>query len=43
MKYRWTTCPQCGCELAINYTESKKEADETFAKGTAKGVDAILV
>ena len=22
MKYRWTTCPQCGCELAINYTET---------------------
>jgi hypothetical protein len=22
MKYRWTTCPRCGCELAINYTET---------------------
>ena len=32
-----------GWNVAINYTESKKEADETFAKGTAKGVDAILV
>jgi hypothetical protein len=22
MKYRWTTCPGCQCELAINYTET---------------------
>jgi hypothetical protein len=22
MKYRWATCPSCGCELAINYTET---------------------
>jgi hypothetical protein len=22
MKYRWTTCPGCRCEIAINYTES---------------------
>jgi hypothetical protein len=22
MKYRWATCPGCGCELAINYTET---------------------
>jgi hypothetical protein len=22
MKYRWTECPNCGCEVAINYTET---------------------
>ena len=22
MKYRWTTCPGCGCECAVNYSES---------------------
>jgi 3-oxoacyl-[acyl-carrier protein] reductase len=32
-----------GWNVAINYTKSKKEADETFAKVKAKGVDAILV
>ena len=32
-----------GWNVAINYTKSKKEADETYAKVKAKGVDAILV
>ena len=32
-----------GYNLAINYTKSKKEADETYAAVKAKGVDAILV
>jgi hypothetical protein len=22
MKYRWMICPGCGCEAAINYTET---------------------
>ena len=22
MKYSWTSCPKCGCEVAINYTET---------------------
>ena len=22
MKYRWTICPNCHCEVAINYTDS---------------------
>jgi len=22
MKYRWTRCPKCGCEVAINFTDS---------------------
>ncbi len=21
MKYRWTDCPGCGCEVAINYSD----------------------
>ncbi len=21
MKYRWTECPGCGCEVAINYSD----------------------
>ena len=21
MKYRWTECPQCHCEVAVNYSE----------------------
>src|SRR5471032_3257207 len=32
-----------GWNVAINYTKSKKEADETVAAVTAKGVEAILV
>ena len=32
-----------GWNVAINYTKSKKEADETYAKVKAKGVEAILV
>ena len=32
-----------GWNVAINYTKSKKEADETYAAVKAKGVDAILV
>ena len=24
MKYRWARCPKCGCELAINYTDSTR-------------------
>src|SRR5215470_15643518 len=32
-----------GWNVAINYTKSKREADETYAKVKAKGVDAILV
>ena len=32
-----------GWNVAINYTKSKKEADETYAAVTAKGVEAILV
>ena len=32
-----------GWNVVINYTKSKKEADETFAKVKAKGVEAILV
>ena len=32
-----------GWNVAINYTKSKKEADETFAKVKAKGAEAILV
>ena len=32
-----------GYNVAINYTKSKKEADETYAAVKAKGVDAILV
>jgi hypothetical protein len=22
MKYRWTTCPQCGCEVAVNFSDT---------------------
>ena len=32
-----------GWNVAINYTKSRKEADETYAAVTAKGVEAILV
>lgn len=32
-----------GWNVAINYTKSKKEADETYAAVKAKGVEAILV
>ena len=32
-----------GWNVAINYTKSKKEADETYAKVKDKGVEAILV
>jgi len=32
-----------GWNVAINYTKSKKEADETYAAVKAKGADAILV
>ncbi|APG14907.1 oxidoreductase [Bradyrhizobium japonicum] len=32
-----------GWNVAINYTKSKKEADETYAEVKAGGVDAILV
>src|SRR5437764_15198557 len=32
-----------GWNVAINYTKSKKEADETYSKVKAAGVDAILV
>lgn len=32
-----------GWNVAINYTKSKKEADETYAAVTAKGVESILV
>jgi len=32
-----------GWNVAINYTKSKKEADETFAAVKAKGAEAILV
>lgn len=32
-----------GWNVAINYSKSKKEADETYAKVKAHGVDAILV
>src|SRR6201990_125749 len=32
-----------GWNVAINYTKSKKEADENYAKVKAKGVQAILV
>src|SRR5260370_21440723 len=32
-----------GWNLVINYTKSKKEADETFAAVKAKGAEAILV
>lgn len=32
-----------GWNVAINYSRSKKEADETYAAVKAKGVDAILV
>lgn len=32
-----------GWNVVINYTKSKKEADETYSKVKAHGVDAILV
>lgn len=32
-----------GWNIVVNYTRSKKEADETMASVTAKGVEAILV
>jgi hypothetical protein len=32
-----------GWNVAINYTKSKKEADETYEAVKAKGVEAILV
>ncbi len=32
-----------GWHVVINYTKSKKEADETFAAVKAKGAEAILV
>lgn len=32
-----------GWNVAINYTKSKKEADETYEAAKAKGVEAILV
>src|ERR1043166_6245085 len=32
-----------GWNVAINFTKSKKEADETYEKVKAKGVEAILV
>ncbi|MFI5003288.1 MAG: SDR family NAD(P)-dependent oxidoreductase, partial [Reyranellales bacterium] len=32
-----------GWNVAINYTKSKKEADETYSKVKAKGAEAILV
>ena len=32
-----------GWNVAINYTKSKKEADETYEKVKAKGAEAILV
>ncbi|MCK1335289.1 SDR family oxidoreductase [Bradyrhizobium sp. 38] len=32
-----------GWNVALNYTKSKKEADETFAKVEARGVEAIMV
>lgn len=32
-----------GWNVAINYTKSKKEADETYEKVRAKGAQAILV
>lgn len=32
-----------GWNVAINYSKSKKEADETYAKVKARGVDAVLV
>jgi hypothetical protein len=22
MKYRWTSCPQCQCEVAVNFSET---------------------
>ena len=22
MKYRWTSCPQCHCEVTVNYTDT---------------------
>src|SRR6058998_2751925 len=32
-----------GWNVVVNYTKSKKEADETFAAVKAKGAEAILV
>ncbi len=32
-----------GWNVVINYTKSKKEADETYSAAKAKGVDALLV
>src|SRR5689334_24937244 len=32
-----------GWNVVVNYTKSKKEADETYAAVKAKGVEAILV
>src|SRR5215471_17810929 len=32
-----------GWNVAVNYSKSRKEAEETYAKVKAQGVDAILV
>ena len=37
MKYRWTTCPDCRCEVAINYSETAAGSRAPSGAGTTIG------
>jgi len=32
MKYRWTECPQCHCEVVVNYSEPGSEASGSLRR-----------
>jgi hypothetical protein len=32
MKYSWTRCPGCGCEVAINYTEGPERVSGSLRR-----------
>ena len=35
MKYRWARCPRCGCELAINSTDSPRGTTGSLRRWSA--------
>ena len=35
MKYRWARCPKCGCELAINSTDSPRGISGSLRRWSA--------
>jgi hypothetical protein len=35
MKYRWTRCPKCDCEVAINFTDSPRGISGSLRRWSA--------